>query len=238
MRRILYLATLLQLVAIIAMIAVGAIHSNRYTYWNFTLSTLFLLFLSYAYWYHDSKQGRFMFKIMTILFFPMVFGSVCFVLVFIMVVLQMDDGWQFLEATIQGGGVLSVGSVHTLDWLIHSGPLVVLLIVLWRVYGIDANLCVRHFVDSSKGKVHYWHLLLYYYVAPLVPLVLYLCFYNPVQQYPTETPLLAIGLAIIFYFIIMTFIYYSLTSQQLSTFHAYLKINQSAPKKKQNNNDP
>lgn len=229
MRRILYLATLLQLVGIVVMIAEGAIHSNRYTYWNYTLSTLFLLFLSYAYWNHETKHGLKLFKVLTIFFFPMIFGSVCLVLVYIMVVLQMDDGWQMLAATILGGGSLSLGSVHTLDWLIHSGPLVILLIVLWRTYGNDANLCVREFLESGHGKIKHWQLLLYYYVAPLLPITFYMLFFNPVQQYPTSAPILAIGLGVIFYFIIMTFAYFSLTEQQLSTFNTYLKIKQSAP---------
>lgn len=218
MRFLLYFLTIFQVVAIAVMLSVEAVHTNRYTYWNFTLSTLFLVFLSASYWSHAKPLGRLFFKVLTIFFLPMIFGSVSFVLVYIIIVLQMDDGWQLLAATILGGGSLSLGSVHTFDWLIHSGPLVVLLIVLWGVYGSDASHCVKAFINTAPKKIKIWHALLYCYAAPFLPIGIYLIFFNPIDQYPTSSPYLTIGLGIISFFIIMTLFFFTLVSNQLSTF--------------------
>lgn len=223
MRGLLYLGTFLQLATIVVMIASGAIHSNRYTYWNFTLSTLFLLFLSFSYWHSTKKFGFVLFKILTIFFFPMVFGSVCFVLVYIIIVLQMDDGWQLIAATILGGGSLTMGSVHTFDWIIHTGPLVVLLVILWTTYGIDANTCVLSYFEYLSRRVSKWQFLPYYYIAPLIPITIYMIFFNPVEQYPTSAPILTLGLGVISYFIIMTILFLIMFSEQYATFTSYLK---------------
>lgn len=213
MKFLLYFGTLFQLAALIVMISEGAIHSNRYTYWNFTLSTLFLLFLSFSYWYIKKDYGLRFFEILTLFFLPSVFGSVCFVLVYIIIVLQMDDGWQLLAATILGGGSLTLGSVHTFDWIIHTGPLVILLVIMWAVYGNDANACIQTFIEALPRKLNKWQFLPYYYVAPLFPITIYMIFFNPVEQYPTSAPLLTLGLGIISYFIIMTLLFLILTEK-------------------------
>lgn len=218
MRFLLYFLTIFQITALIVMISVGAVHTNRYTYWNFTLSTLFLLFLSVGYLYHEHRLSRLFVKVLTVFFLPMIFGSISFVLVYIIIVLQMDDGWQLLAATILGGGSLSLGSVHTFDWLIHSGPLVVILIVLWTVYGHDASGFVIQLMNTNPRKIKTWHALLYCYAAPFLPIGLYLIFFNPIDQYPTSSPYLTIGLGIISYFIIMTLFFFTMISNQLSTF--------------------
>lgn len=223
MRFLLYFCTFFQLAAITVMIVEGAIHSNRYTYWNYTLSTLFLLFLSFSYWNRRKTYGILFFKVLTLFFLPMIFGSVCFVLVYIIIVLQMDDGWQMLAATILGGGSLTLGSVHTLDWIIHTGPLVVLLIIMWAVYGNDANTCIVSFFNSLPKKFRPWHFLPYYYAAPLFPITIYMLFFNPVEQYPTSAPILTLGLGVISYFIIMTTLFFTLISTQTSSFTTQLQ---------------
>jgi magnesium-transporting ATPase (P-type) len=212
--KLLYVITLLRVGAVIAMLSLGAIHSNRYTYWNYVLQTMFYIFLSFSY----IRKDVFFFKVLTIFAFPIVFGSVWFVLIYITVVLQLDEGWLLWSATYFGGGHMSVGSVHTFDFLIHAVPVIDFLIVLVRDYFIDANTCVRSFTEFIPNYSH-WKLLMYYYIAPFIPISVYCCFFDPFREYPTDTnPLIAVGFGGLFYFIVMTYTYFSLVATDLGNF--------------------
>lgn len=210
----LILITLLKIGFVVLLSAVGAIHTNRYTYWNYIIQTCFYIFLSYAYLRKDVR----LFSNLTIYFFPIVFGSVWFVLIYITIVLQLDQGWLFLSATTIAGGTLSVGTVHTFDLLIHAGPVVDLLIILAFDYYIDANQCIRSFAKSIEHYRH-WKILLYYWVSPFLPILLYSCFFNPFVQYPTDgKPYISILCSGGLYIFIMTSIYFAMISKRVGIF--------------------
>jgi hypothetical protein len=220
---ILLLITVFKIAAVIVMIALGAIHTNRYTYWNYLFQTGFYILLSWTYWKHD----EYIFKILTIFIFPIIFGSVWFVLIYITVVLQLDQGWLFLSATTIAGGSLSVGTVHTFDLLIHCGPVVDFMFVLVFDYYIDANHCFRTFRASVPNFNHFLGLM-YYYLAPLIPLCIYAFFFNPLTQYPDDSPGTAMGLGFGLYLLIMSILYMAMNNNRLGTFTKAIRKTESS----------
>ncbi len=169
---------------VIFLLSIGCIHSNRYTYWNYIGQMLFYDLLSIAY----VLKGDYFFRFLTLFIFPIVYVSVFFVLFYIMIILQLDGGWLFISATELGGGTLSVGTVHNFDIIIHVFTVISLLFIAFFGYGVDVRNCFATFYDAQNNyKMKVWFSG-YFLFAPLIPIGIYSCFYNPIEQYPTDSP--------------------------------------------------
>lgn len=200
---------------IIIMAVAGAVHVNRYTYWNYIGATIFynLLLLSYI------MNRTHLFKILAIFVLPIVFGSVLFVCMYIILILQLDDGELFIAATYIDGGTLSVGTVHTFDHIIHTFPVIDFLILLASGYIKDARHVVHAFLLTLTEQFEKFIFLFYFYIGPLLPFSTYCCFFNPFREYPTDVnAVIPMTLGSIIYIIIMTWVYSVLTTNTYGHF--------------------
>jgi hypothetical protein len=127
------------------------------------------------------------------------------------IILQLDGGKLFIDATVFGKGTLSVGTVHTADFVIHFLTFVDLAAVLISGYWHAVRLIFRRFTESIQFlSIRYSSILLrlYYYFCPSLPLLFYALFFDPFKEYPTGTSsfLLAV-IAIFIDIIVMAFLY-------------------------------
>jgi hypothetical protein len=204
-----FIAAVYRLSFVIWLVIEGFVHTNRYTYWNYVGQTLFYVLLLMAY----SMDEAYLLKWLSIYIFPIVFGSVFFVYFYIIIVLQLDNGWLFISATNLGGGSASVGTVHTFDHVIHTFITLDLLFVLNSGYGTDLRLCVWEFLHIHKTWKH-GYMFLYCLITPLIPIGIYSLFFNPLKLYPTDFfPGLPIIIGAVIYFFIILWMYWFLTTQ-------------------------
>lgn len=192
---------------VVAMLWLDVIHTNRYTYWNYTLQTAFYVLLSLAY----LTRHRGLFHVLGIFVFPLVFGSVTLVSIFIVVILQFNGGWMFIEATKLGTGTLTVGTVHTADALIHFFTFVDLALLLISGYLEAVRYCVSEYVRSDHFAALPSAALLfriYYYCCPAAPMLLYAIFFDPFEEYPTgQSPVLLSAIGIVLDIGVMALLY-------------------------------
>lgn len=200
---------------VIIMAITEAIHVNRYTYWNYLGGTIFynLLLISYLW------NNTYLFKSLAIFGLPIVFGSVLFVCMYIILILQLDDGELFIAATYIDGGTLSVGTVHTLDHVIHTFPVIDFLILLASGYIKEARNVISSFHNSLTNVSDKIVFLAYYFLGPLLPFALYCCFFNPFREYPTDVnAVIPTSIGTLIYFIIMSWVYSILTTKTYGHF--------------------
>ena len=200
---------------VVIMAIYGAIHTNRYTYWNYIGTTIFydLLWIAYV-----SNRTN-LFRAITIFVFPIVFGSVFFVCMYIILILQLDQGQLFISATYIDGGTMSVGTVHTMDNIIHTFPVIDFLVVL-----------VSGYIKESRGILVSFHKSLfetfdkivfagYFFFGPLLPFALYCIFFNPFREYPTDVnDIVPMSIGIVIYSFIMFWVYKVLTTETYGHF--------------------
>ena len=202
-------------VFVIIMAIYGAIHTNRYTYWNYIGTTIFYDLLLIAYISNRTN----LFKALTIFVFPIVFGSVFFVCMYIILILQLDQGELFISATYIDGGTLSVGTVHTMDNIVHTFPVLDFLIILVSGYIKESRTVLvsfhRHLSESFEKIIF----VAYFFIAPLLPFSLYCIFFNPFQEYPTDVnDIIPLSFGVIIYCLIMIWVYSLLTTQTYGHF--------------------
>lgn len=193
----------------------GASHTNRYTYWNYFGATAFYDVLWIAY----IKRNTYLFKTLCIWFVPIVFGSVFFVFLYIIVILQFDSGQLFIAATDIDGGTFSVGTIHTIDHLIHTFPLVDFMVVLVSGFVKDARNAIKAFHSRLSTRGQKFAFGLYFFIAPLSPFALYCCFFNPFKEYPVDVvTAIPLSLGLFMYFLIMLWVHAIMTTNNYGHF--------------------
>ena len=214
-----------RLVAVLVLIFAGVANIEHYTYWNYTLQSVFYVLLAISLTFNLPA----LFHTLSVFFFPMVFGSVFLVFLFIVVVLQLDQGQLFFESTIQGGGQLDVGSVHTGDTLIHFFTVVDMFIVLLSGYFTMARLSLYMFRKlHGVNRIQRIAFRCYYYLSPIVPMLLYALFFNPFEEYPTgKSDTFIMCLALVLDLLTMAWLYEVMTRR--SPLHVTSIVNQSIP---------
>ena len=213
---VLTIITLLNVGMVIAMLVLGVIHSNRYTYWNYIFQTAFFLTLMIGY----VSKSSYLVRVVTVFLFPMAFGSAFFVFVYIIVVLQCDDGEMFVAASNLGGGRLDVGTVHTFDELLHVFPLTQLLLLLLSGYSINARAIYSALHDSPTVSLfERVAITIWPFVAPFSLISVYILIFNPTKEYPTPDCSFApfiVGIAC--YFLIVWFLFAFLKTKKYGRF--------------------
>lgn len=209
------IVALYRTVFVFLMFFLGAVHLNRYTYWNYIGATAFydILWLSYV------KRDEYLFKTLCIWFVPIVFGSVFFVFLYIIVILQLDNGQLFIAATYIDGGLLSVGTVHTLDHVIHTFPVIDFLVILVSGFVKEARHAIKAFHSRLLTRGERFTFQLYFFIAPLSPFALYCCFFNPFKEYPVDvTSAIPLSFGLLIYFLIMLFVHSLMTTENYGHF--------------------
>jgi hypothetical protein len=180
----------------IVMAALGVVHLNRYTYWNYLGQTAFYALLGLSVVARD----RFLYRNLTLFLLPIVVGSVFFVCFYIIAILQLDSGDLFIAATNIDGGSVSVGTAHTFDYIVHTGPVVDLLVLLASGYFVDIRAIAAYALAVLNQHGEGFLFRLYHWIAPALPLSLYCIFFNPFQQYPTDaSPFVVAVIAVAIY---------------------------------------
>lgn len=183
----LYVITALRVAAVAFFFFDGIIHHNRYTYWNYTLQTMFYLGLTISQIFHLHTLEYWLLTYAL----PLVYGSVVLVAIFIVIILQLDGGWLMFVATQAGGGLYTLGTIHSADAFIHFFPLFDLFALLLAGYLSVARCTIRlhlkHLyqrciaMQPSLGPILY---RIFFYLSPGIPLVAYALFFNPFDEYP------------------------------------------------------
>lgn len=178
------ITVLYRVTLVMIMLGYSVIHTNRYTYWNYVGQTVFyvLLWLSYLW------KSTYLRDILTVFALPIVIGSVICVYAYIIIVLQLDDGKPFLDASTLAGGALTLGSVHTFDHIIHTLTALDLFVVLTSGYVYEARIKISVFYKSLAKRQERAIFNLYYFLVPLLPFAFYACFFNPFTEYSTPYP--------------------------------------------------
>jgi hypothetical protein len=200
---------------VIVMTIGGAVHTNRYTYWNYIGTTIFYDILWIAYVSNKTN----LFKVLTIFVLPIVFGSVFFVCLYIILILQLDEGQLFISATYIDGGTLSVGTVHTFDNIIHTFPVLDFLVILVSGYIKEARFIMTTFSRSLSSRFERITFVAYFFLGPLLPFSLYCIFFNPFEEYPTDVDdLVPLVIGLLIYNLIALWVYTLLTTQTYGHF--------------------
>lgn len=194
----------------VAMAALGVVHLNRYTYWNYLGQTAFYALLGLAVFARD----RFLYRNLTLFVLPVVVGSVFFVCFYIIVILQLDSGDLFIAATNVDGGSVSVGTAHTFDYIVHTGPVIDLLVLLASGYLVDVRAIAADALRVLDKNRETFLFSLYYWCVPVLPMALYSVFFNPFQQYPTDaSPYVVMAIAVGIYAAIVLWNHAVVTTQ-------------------------
>lgn len=210
--------TLYKLICLVSMSWYHIIHINRYTYWNYTLQTAFYMLLSIAYIW---KNASYLFHFLSIFIFPIVFGSVLLVFFYIIVILQANYGWLFVDASNLGTGTVSIGTVHTADAIVHYITAIEFFFILVSGYQNDVRISIFYYLNSSEYGSKYIAFRIYYYIAPMVPLLFYTLFFDPFVEYEITScsPLLLIGIAAFIELLIMIWLFEVMTRNNFT--HQY-----------------
>jgi len=158
-------------------IADGVFDARFFTYFTYAVLYAFynFMFLSET----DSTLHRWM----IVLLYPICTCLTMFVYVAIIVIVYKND-WVIIRDTIFAGGALTIGEVHTGDWLFHYLPPLMLLLYTLVNYASIAKINYGIWsVDSFKFKLTY---CLYVIIIPAVILGCYMITMPFDKNYPTK----------------------------------------------------
>lgn len=177
---------------IIAMAVVNMFHVDYYTYWNFLLVTVWLLGIAALF-----PIGGWLSALWTQWFTPMVLGSVTLVPLLIWIVVAIDDR-VYIAGTAADPDTLSpdytFSQIRTGDWIVHGLPLLEVLVVFLFDFQIYLRGIVYHWERSANWWRRWWYWA-WVYVAPLLPMGLYMAIFDPRKKY-TDAISLAAGVGI------------------------------------------
>lgn len=183
----LYVITTVRVAAVTFFFFDGIIHQNRYTYWNYTLQTMFYLGLSISQMFRLISLEYWL----TVYALPVVYGSVVEVAIFIIIILQLDGGWLMFTATQAGGGPYTLGTIHSADAFVHFFPVFDLFALFISGYLSMARCTIRthlhHLYQKCIWDQPSLRPLLYrifVYISFCIPLTPYAIFFNPFEEYP------------------------------------------------------
>ena len=193
---------ILNIVTIVVLAVNGLYHLDFYTYWNFIIVTI--LHGGIAVFYPLEGWPS---SIFTLVWAPIAYGSVALVVFIIFIVIAIDDR-VYVSGTVADATAVNplynFKQIRTGDWYIHGVPLLQVLILLLFGYQIYWSALIYHWERSEHWlrRIWYW---VYFYVAPLVPMVIYMLIFNPEDKYTDKlTRAEGFGIAVGLDIVIMT----------------------------------
>lgn len=212
---ILTIAVIYRLALFILLIVTGAATIDHYTYWNYAIQTVFYMVLLIGY----KLKSTYLLDAITFFVLPSIFGSIFFVFLYIIIVLQFDSGDLFIKATVLDGGKLAVGTVHTMDHILHTFIVIDFLVVMLSGYIKHARSITHIYYSRAETRVERVMFFLYFIFSPLIPIAIYSLFFNPTKEYPTNIhPLVPMSIGIGFYTLIMLWVYALLKTKKYGKF--------------------
>jgi len=181
--------------AVLAYLLAAEIYDPRFfTYFNYFFGWLFynLLFIS--------AFVPVLWEVVCLLVLPVYFNTVNFVFFAIIIIVKLND-WVWVRDTIFGGTSLTIGDIHTGDFLVHDLPAYTFL-AIFLIHIFEYVTTFRLFWKPAS----FWYKLvyvLYVFLAPLAVLILYMLTMPFGNNYPTglSTPAvtsLVIALSVFF----------------------------------------
>ncbi len=188
----------------ITLAVIGRYDLTMYTYWQNTMVVVFYILLWIALWF---ERGILTFT--TLFVFPIPLGTVFLVAVSIVIIIQENED-VFTAGTSSG---LALSLIHTGDWILHSLPLIEILLILglgWLLYARAIIASEISSIAKSEWRAAY---ILYWLLVPLVPLLIYCLIWDIAVQYPTGIPTYILWLGLFaLNFVWMTVWYFAFTS--------------------------
>jgi hypothetical protein len=170
---------------------IGRYHLSMYTYWSQTMLVAFYVLLELSLFI---ERGLLTFT--TLFAFPILLGSTFIVAVSIIIIIQQNSTIFFVaDSSAWTQDALSL--LHTGDWILHSLPLVEILFILalgWAMYARAIIASELASIRKSEWKAIY---VLYWILAPLVPLLIYSCIFDIATVYPTGIPTYVLWLCLV-----------------------------------------
>ena len=156
---------------------------GAYTLWSFTMLTIFACCLAVAVIVEQLTL-----TLVTLWMLPIVLGNVVTVAIAIIIILQnniqlfLDDTKCDVPPPLHP---TSMALKHTGDWLLHGWPVFGMLLLL--IAGMDyfGRLVIVHSL-ALMGSIKQWIYFIYWFVAPLVPLIIYDIAFDVDKKYPTS----------------------------------------------------
>jgi hypothetical protein len=178
-----WLLCAIQIGLTIALAVTGNYGLDAYTLWSFTMLTVFACALALAVIVEQLPL-----TLVVQWGLPIVLGNVVAVAIAIIIILQ-NNIQLFIDGTKcdvpPPSNPTSLALKHTGDWLLHGWPVFGMLLLL--IGGMDyfGRLIIVHAITvmSSVGQ---WLYFVYWFVAPLVPLIIYDLAFDVDKMYPTS----------------------------------------------------
>ena len=164
----------------IALIVGGRYDLTMFTYWSNTIWLAYLCMHNVSLW---SERWPLDFVVLFAFVFPL---ALTFVVCVSIVIIINENSDVFTAAATSGDLALSL--IHTGDWILHSLPLIEILVLIaagWYLYVRGVLAFELSSLRRSEWKAAYF---LYWFLAPLVPLLIYTLIFDPAEKYPTGIP--------------------------------------------------
>lgn len=202
---------------------------SMFTFWNYTMTTVLVAFLTASLFYE-----RILLTFTLLFLFPVVFGDNA-VVRFGIVVIVGRNADVFL-----GDGSQSVETRYVGDFIVHSLPLGMLLVVMLTGLLLYVRRALGYELGLFRTSTRWWLYVAYWILSPLIPLAIYTASFSIAQKYPTGIPtgllwLALVGVDIVWMgFFLLIFVAVAKFSVQFTSFwvHRQQEISSaSAPQK-------
>lgn len=204
LRLVLVVFFLIQVAVVIALIVKDRFDLTMYTYWSYTILTVFFALAVVALF-----TERWFLHFVTMYIFPIPLGSTFLVALSIVIIIQENQ--EVLVSNDNAGLALSL--IHTGDWILHSLPVIEILLLMvcgWLLY---ARLIIGNRLATMKSAGNRTGYIIYFLLVPLVPMAIYSIAFDPAVHYPTGIPTYVLWIALVAIDLIwMTLMYLALTS--------------------------
>lgn len=182
------LLALINVAAIIWMAVSNLYHLDYYTYWNFTIVTVFLLGTAILYPFGGWPSALF-----TLVWGPLTFGSTALVVLIILIVVAIDERVYIVDTAADPSSLdpqYDFSQIRTGDWIIHGLPWLEVLVVLLFDYQLYFRALIYHWERSGHWRRR-WLYWLWFAVAPLVPMLIYVTIFDVRKKYTDKVSRLA-----------------------------------------------
>lgn len=177
---VIFLATMVALSIVIGV--TGNYHLNAYTFWSFTILGVFSLCFLVA----SFLQGVWI-TLVIVFFFPVVAGNVVIVCIMIIIILQTNIDLFLDGTTCDPDGTLHPGSVafkHTGDWIIHGGPVALVLLLL--IVAVDFVAYIIVGAVTRMSSLQRWFYFGYWLFACAPFVLIYDAVFDIGRTYPSS----------------------------------------------------
>lgn len=163
-----------QLGITIAFAVLGFYDMSMFTFWNYTLLTIFFAWLLAALIYE-----RWLLTGVLLFALPIMLGTTFIVWVSIVIIVARN------EDVFLGDGSTSVAKRHTGDWVVHDVPPMMMLITLALGFSMYARRALGYRERLFRTRTRRLLYVAYWLLSPLIPLGIYSLAFDIAVKYPT-----------------------------------------------------